>query len=181
MAEKTRNNSLIDVEGPDGSGKTTIAKELAKKLGYKYFERDSSLKADTSKQHPPEYYENLGRKLSKKLKKELEKNNIVIARYVYSISALNYANSKKRRAIIKDVIEPDYIIYCYASDEILRERLKLRKSEGNSLYHHEKDVEKYKRLCKRYKEIFSNKDNVIKIDTSEKTPEESVREIMEKL
>ena len=153
-------------------------------MDYFYFERTPKFKADTSKQYPLSYYKNLLRKLSSYIEKKIKQSGLVIARYMYSIPALIYAMTGKRVDVVKDVvdvvkdvIEPDYIIYCYAKLKILEKRIK----ERESLSVHEKDLNKFKRLCKRYKELFENKKNVIKIDTSNKTVEESVEEVLQKL
>jgi len=168
---------FIVVEGPDGSGKTSIAKELAKKINYAYFERTSELKANTSKQHPLDYYENLLKKLSFHLKTKLNKSGLIIARYLYSIPAIYYAKTGKKVSVAEDVLKPDIVIYCYARTEILRKRIYAR----DNLHEHEEEIEKYKRLCKRYEELFKDDKEIIKIDTSNKSIEESINEIYEKL
>jgi len=169
---------FVVVEGPDASGKTSIAKELANRINAIYFERTPDLRADTFKQHEIGYYENLGRKLSLQIEKKIEKSSVVIARYIYSISAIFYANTCKIRPVIKDVIEPDYIIYCYANSKTLIERIKKRSENGEPLSYIEKDPQKYKRLCERYEDLFKKGTNIIKIDTSNKTIAESVSKIL---
>ncbi len=169
---------FIVVEGPDASGKTSIAKELANKINALYFERTLDLRADTTKKHPIEYYESLGRKLSSQIKKELDKSSVVIARYVYSISAIFYADTCKIRPVITGVIKPDYIIYCYADSKTLIERLKRRSENGEPRSYIEKDPKKYKRLCRRYEDLFKNGDNVIKVNTSNKKLNKSVSKIL---
>lgn len=150
---------------------------MAKRLNYTYFERTSEFKADTFKQHPLDYYKNLLKKLSSHLKTKLNKSGLVIARYMYSIPAIYYAKTGKRVGIIEGVLKPDIVIYSYAKTETLRKRIGTR----NNLYEHEEDIEKYKRLCKRYEELFEDNKKIIKIDTSDKSVEESVNEIYEKL
>lgn len=169
---------FIVVEGPDGSGKTTIAKAFAERIHALYFERPRDLKADTLVQHEPEYYENIGRKLSTQIKKKLKKSDVVIARYVYSISALIYANTGIRRPFITDVVTPDLIVYCYAPSDILMDRVKKRSKLGVELYSHEKDVNKFKRLCVYYEDLFNNVSNVIRLDTTRNNVAECINEIV---
>lgn len=174
-------NIFVIVEGPDASGKTSIAKALAKRIHALYFERPSDLKADTSQQHEPEYYENIGRKLSSKIKEELNESSVVIARYIYTIPALFYSYTGKIRPVITDVIKPNYIVYCYADQDVLNERIKKRSENGEQISVIESDAKKYKRLCERYGQLFKKGENIIKIDTSNKTVDESVNEILNSL
>ena len=106
---------------------------------------------------------------------------MVIARYVYSIPALVFANANKRVNILEGVLKPDWVVYCYADRNVLRKRLKDRSEGGVSLAEHELDLERYDRLCQRYDELFENMDNVIRVNTSKKSVKESVDEILSKL
>lgn len=175
-------NIFVIVEGPDASGKTSIAKALAKRIHALYFERTSSdLKVDKSRRYRIEYYENIGRRLSSKIKEKLNESSVVIDGYIYSIPALFYSFTGKIRPIITDVIKPNYIVYCYVDQKTFNERIKKRSENGEPISIVESDTEKYKRLCERYEQLFKKGENIIKINTSNKTVDESVNEILNSL
>ena len=171
-------NIFVVVEGPDGAGKTSIAKELGKKLGLKYFQRNSEFKVNSKEQKDIKYYHDLTRRLGIRISKELKKSSIIIDRYAYSVPALLFAHTKKKESIAKKILIPDYVIYCYANKKILRSRINERLKNKNKIYQHEEDLKKYKRLCKRYKQLFRFKKDVIKINTSKKSVKESVDKIL---
>jgi thymidylate kinase/MoaA/NifB/PqqE/SkfB family radical SAM enzyme len=74
ILNKTSLGKFVVIEGPDGSGKTTIAKEIAKRLGYLYYRT------------PPSIFQN------DEIKKSLECDGLEISRYLYYLSSMHYAN-----------------------------------------------------------------------------------------
>ena len=151
-------------------------KSFGKKLGLTYFQRTSEFKADTQEQKNIEHYHDMTRRLGIKISRELKKSGIIIDRYAYSVPALFFAHTKKKKSIAENILIPDYVIYCYANKKILRDRINERLK--NKIYQHEEDLKKYKRLCKRYRQLVRFKKDVIKINTSKKSTEESVNKIL---
>lgn len=127
---------FIALEGLSGSGKTKIAKLLAKKLNAVYFKTPPppfSLfrnYVDRNFSHEDRYYFYLAGIMlaSEKIKKILEKDNVVCDRYLYTTLAFHAAVGVKTHNLseLKFILKPDVLFFVDCKDRLRQTRLRQR-------------------------------------------------------
>ncbi len=137
--------NFIDVEGFDGSGKSTIAKWISQEFGYEYHKSPSGLFAevrtcfeqfDIRLKDRIAFYTGDCIRISMLFNEQIDRGNkFVLDRYFYSTIA--YHESKQPnitcelREIYKALRKPDIILYITVDYETTLKRLKKRKNIQN--------------------------------------------------
>ena len=167
-------NKNIYLIGMMGSGKSTISKDLSKKLNYKCLDTDKLIVKDSKFKSIPEIFEKKGENYFRKLESNSlnyfdHKKEFVIA--TGGGIVLNEKNVQKMR-------KNGIIVYLYASIKTLADRIKV--SEGRPLL---KDSNLEKKLKKIYNQRKSKyiKASDLKIDTNKLNKIEIVNEIIKKV
>ena len=184
----------IAIEGMDGVGKTTASKLLAKRLGYKFIDKNLRELFDDNG-----YYDNYIRIRDKVnaspdrlftawfyalgniyLHTAHEKENIVTDRYFLS----NYAwsgtenNDEVYDLLVKKLGFPDLTVILYADEHAILSRLRHRDELDSDIKKVTLAKEKYEKMiyfCEKYKMPY------MVIDTSNLSPEEVVEVIMKRI
>lgn len=184
----------IAIEGMDGVGKTTASKLLAKRLGYKFIDKNLRELFDDNG-----YYDNYIRIRDKVnaspdrlftawfyalgniyLHTAHEKENIVTDRYFLS----NYAwsgtenNDEVYDLLVKKLGFPDLTVILYADEHAILSRLRHRNELDSDIKKVILAKEKYEKMiyfCEKYKMPY------MVIDTSNLSPEEVVEVIMKRI
>ena len=184
----------IAIEGMDGVGKTTTAKMLAARLGYRYIEKnlhelfdeddrfDNYFRIRDKVNASPDrlftaWFYALGNIY---LHTAHENDDVVTDRYFLS----NYAwsGTEDNRAVYDLLIEklgfPDLTVILYADETAIFERLRHRDEEDSDLAKVRLSKEKYEKMiyfCEKYKMPY------MVIDTSNISPEDVVEVIMKRI
>jgi deoxyguanosine kinase len=173
-------HKFIAVEGADGSGKTSIAKILADKLGGSYYhnppERIEYLRsfANESPGFLRYHYFLLGNCIASEEFKEILKVNPLIAdKYIYTTAAFHSAILKRPLDPIEGLLSPDWIIYAHADWDVVESRLAARPSRSKY-----EEIGFLKEVGREYDRILGNLPNVIRLDTTHKSAEEAVEEFL---
>lgn len=184
----------IAIEGMDGVGKTTASKLLAKRLGYKFIDKNLRELFDDD-----DFYDNYIRIRDKVnaspdrlftawfyalgniyLHTAHEKENIVTDRYFLS----NYAwsgtenNTEVYDLLVKKLGFPDLTVILYADEHAILSRLRHRDELDSDIKKVTLAKEKYEKMiyfCEKYKMPY------MVIDTSNLSPEEVVEVIMKRI
>lgn len=184
----------IAIEGMDGVGKTTASKLLAKRLGYKFIDKNLRELFDDG-----DFYDNYIRIRDKVnaspdrlftawfyalgniyLHTAHEKENIVTDRYFLS----NYAwsgtenNTEVYDLLVKKLGFPDLTVILYADEHAILSRLRHRDELDSDIKKVTLAKEKYEKMiyfCEKYKMPY------MVIDTSNLSPEEVVEVIMKRI
>lgn len=179
----TNKNKLIVVEGVDGTGKTSIAKVLAKKIGGIYYHSPSQKIeflhkiANASPAILRYWYFSFGNYISsQEFKRLLKKQHVVVDKYIYSTTAFHSIMLNKPLKLQTQLLLPDFIIYTQADFDVVDKRINSRPSR--SIY---EELEFLKAVSKKYDQLLGLSENVIRIDTTNKTAEQSVSEIITKI
>lgn len=176
--------TFINFEGLDGTGKTTLAREYAKRSGGVYYytppEQISGIRKfiDTSDDALIKcFYYMMGNAIaSKDIKELLKTTNVIADRYIYTTIAYHSLLLGKDIEAPKELLLPDLIIRVTASWEAIEKRIKERKIKNPF-----EEINHLKKVAEKYDRIFGGLNNVITIDTTNKKPDESLAEISEKL
>lgn len=175
-------NYFIVVEGIDGTGKTSVAKELAQRLNGKYYTCPPKIIlpfrkiADKSPYKLRYIYYLLGNYIAQlEIKSLLKHTTVVCDWYIFSTVAY-HSVLLKRQLRIPNIFMPSMVVYLGASISQISSRLAKRAT--NSKFENLDFLEKVKL---RYEELISGQNNVIKVDTTDKTVEVSVKQILENL
>lgn len=166
-----KDNFVLIITGPTGTGKTTLCKMVAEKFGYKYISGDEIKQEifpgleDIIKY--PEKLEVVKNELLKRTKESFDKNECVVVDYV--ILGQEYIGKFKNlfgQRLVLRVVLP--------SIETIIERDKKRETWTSG-------EESVKRLYKDFKEVenFIGKENYI--DNSNETPQETFDKYFSKL
>lgn len=184
----------IAIEGMDGVGKTTTSKILAKKLGYKYVEKNLHELFDqdggfdnyfrirdkvnqSSDRLFTSWFYGLGNIY---LHTVYENQNIVTDRYFLS----NYAwsgtknNTEVYDLLVKKLGFPDLTVILYANESAIFNRLRHRDEYDSDLKKVQQSKEKYEKMiyfCEHYKMPY------MVIDTSDLSPDEVVQVILKRI
>ena len=184
----------IAIEGMDGVGKTTASKLLAKRLGYKFIDKnlrelfddkgsyDNYIRIRDKVNASPDrlftaWFYALGNIY---LHTAHEKENIVTYRYFLS----NYAwsgtenNDEVYDLLVKKLGFPDLTVILYADEHAILSRLRHRDELDSDIKKVTLAKEKYEKMiyfCEKYKMPY------MVIDTSNLSPEEVVEVIMKRI
>lgn len=184
----------IAIEGMDGVGKTTASKLLAKRLGYKFIDKnlrelfddgdsyDNYIRIRDKVNASPDrlftaWFYALGNIY---LHTSHEKENIVTDRYFLS----NYAwsgtgnNDEVYDLLVKKLGFPDLTVILYADEHAILSRLRHRDELDSDIKKVTLAKEKYEKMiyfCEKYKMPY------MVIDTSNLSPEEVVEVIMKRI
>lgn len=184
----------IAIEGMDGVGKTTASKLLAKRLGYKFIDKnlrelfddgdsyDNYIRIRDKVNASPDrvftaWFYALGNIY---LHTAHEKENIVTDRYFLS----NYAwsgtenNTEVYDLLVKKLGFPDLTVILYADEHAILSRLRHRDELDSDIKKVTLAKEKYEKMiyfCEKYKMPY------MVIDTSNLSPEEVVEVIMKRI
>lgn len=184
----------IAIEGMDGVGKTTASKLLAKRLGYKFIDKnlrelfddkgsyDNYIRIRDKVNASPDrlftaWFYALGNIY---LHTAHEKENIVTDRYFLS----NYAwsgtenNDEVYDLLVKKLGFPDLTVILYADEHAILSRLRHRNELDSDIKKVILAKEKYEKMiyfCEKYKMPY------MVIDTSNLSPEEVVEVIMKRI
>ena len=184
----------IAIEGMDGVGKTTASKLLAKRLGYKFIDKnlrelfddgdsyDNYIRIRDKVNASPDrlftaWFYALGNIY---LHTAHEKENIVTDRYFLS----NYAwsgtanNDEVYDLLVKKLGFPDLTVILYADEHAILSRLRHRDELDSDIKKVTLAKEKYEKMiyfCEKYKMPY------MVIDTSNLFPEEVVEVIMKRI
>lgn len=184
----------IAIEGMDGVGKTTASKLLAKRLGYKFIDKnlrelfddgdsyDNYIRIRDKVNASPDrlftaWFYALGNIY---LHTAHEKENIVTDRYFLS----NYAwsgtenNDEVYDVLVKKLGFPDLTVILYADEHAILSRLRHRDKLDSDIKKVTLAKEKYEKMiyfCEKYKMSY------MVIDTSNLFPEEVVEVIMKRI
>lgn len=184
----------IAIEGMDGVGKTTASKLLAKRLGYKFIDKnlrelfddgdsyDNYIRIRDKVNASPDrlftaWFYALGNIY---LHTAHEKENIVTDRYFLS----NYAwsgtenNDEVYDLLVKKLGFPDLTVILYADEHAIVSRLRHRDELDSDIKKVTLAKEKYEKMiyfCEKYKMPY------MVIDTSNLSPEEVVEDIMKRI
>lgn len=184
----------IAIEGMDGVGKTTASKLLAKRLGYKFIDKnlrelfddgdsyDNYIRIRDKVNASPDrlftaWFYALGNIY---LHTAHEKENIVTDRYFLS----NYAwsgtenNDEVYDLLVKKIGFPDLTVILYADEHAILSRLRHRNELDSDIKKVILAKEKYEKMiyfCEKYKMPY------MVIDTSNLSPEEVVEVIVKRI
>lgn len=184
----------IAIEGMDGVGKTTASKLLAKRLGYKFIDKnlrelfddkgsyDNYIRIRDKVNASPDrlftaWFYALGNIY---LHTAHEKENIVTDRYFLS----NYAwsgtdnNTEVYDLLVKKLGFPDLTVILYADEHAILSRLRHRDELDSDIKKVTLAKEKYEKMiyfCEKYKMPY------MVIDTSNLSPEDVVEVIMKRI
>lgn len=184
----------IAIEGMDGVGKTTASKLLAKRLGYKFIDKnlrelfddgdsyDNYIRIRDKVNASPDrlftaWFYALGNIY---LHTAHEKENIVTDRYFLS----NYAwsgtknNDEVYDLLVKKLGFPDLTVILYADEHAILSRLRHRDELDSDIKKVTLAKEKYEKMiyfCEKYKMPY------MVIDTSNLSPEDVVEVIMKRI
>lgn len=184
----------IAIEGMDGVGKTTASKLLAKRLGYKFVDKNLRELFDDGDSY--DNYIRIRDKVNASsdrlftawfyalgniyLHTAHEKENIVTDRYFLS----NYAwsgtenNTEVYDLLVKKLGFPDLTVILYADEHAILSRLRHRDELDSDIKKVTLAKEKYEKMiyfCEKYKMPY------MVIDTSNISPEEVVEVIMKRI
>jgi dTMP kinase len=175
-------NLFIVVEGIDGAGKTSVAKELAEQLDGKYYKCPPRIilplrkVADKSPYRLRYFYYLVGNYIAQSEIKSILKHTVVVCDW-YIFSTIAYHSVLLKRSLrIPRILMPDKLVYLSASTSQITSRLAKRKIKSKF-----EDLNFLEKVRLRYEELISGLNNVIEVNTTDKTVEDSAKQILEKL
>ncbi len=173
---------IICFEGVDGAGKTTLSKRLAEMFQGVCLKSPPDEIAATRhfiKHAGPDitfHHYVFGNAAAGLQAQKLAATQLVcLDRYHFSTRAYHYEVLEKG-ALMPELPEVDLIIFLHAGWEIIEKRL----SERSDRKPHE-NIENLKKVYQNYQRVFSQKKNVITIDTGKYSIDESIAIIIKNL
>ena len=164
------------IEGLDASGKTTVATFLKERLNAVFPQVDMNGAVDENLLYDKNYYRALNKVISSEIKRLLEHHDVIQVRYIYSNIVNEFLVDGRINTQTPGIAEPDHIIYLYTDIDEIERRMGMRDKRSER-----ETRENSKKMMKVYDYIFNNDPRVIRVDTTHKTPEETVEEILQKL
>lgn len=138
---------IITISRQFGSGGRTIAKSVAEKLGYKYYDKEIIEKVSEMTGFDPKYIEENGEYAPGKSIFSLAGSFISSSRSMGGMSAYDYLWVMQRNAIIEIADEGDCVIVGRCADYILRDR-----PDAMHVFIHAPMESRAERIVKRYGE-----------------------------
>ena len=175
---------LIELASVDGAGKTSVGRDLAKGLDAHYYYSPPECLRDI-REHVrglgPEaglaYYMLGNHVASNEISEILSMSSVIAEPYTLSTQANHGFTLGREITIPGEIIVPDQIIYLTASWEEIEQRLAER---GESRKVHE-NVPRLMKVAEQYDRLLSDRENVIRVDTTGREVEKTVEIILRKL
>ena len=171
-------------EGVDGAGKTKLARCLADRISALYYPSPPKaiepLRALANASGPRarlNFYMFGNYLSSTEIAGYAEHIDVVVDRYVYSTLTEHSILLGEDLVMPPDLAQPDHIIHVTASwDEIARRYAEERpnRAERENIIHQQ-------RIAERFYNYFASLENVLRVDTTERVPEDVVTEIIKEL
>lgn len=175
-------NRLISIDWLDGCWKTTLGKKLAERIGGKYYytppEKIHSIReiADNTTPLIRSYYYMMWNLIASRDYEEMLKFwHVVSDRYFYATRAY-HEPLWIFLPVPDELIKPDAIVYISASWDSIEKRLKARFWQTPF-----EDLDYLKKVATHYEEILKDVPNVVKVDSTDRNPDDVTNEIIEKL
>lgn len=180
---------LVVIEGVDGTGKTTIAKLVATRLGYTYVYCPPPIMAAIRREVEQlrdfnarfYYYLACGMVLQPALEELLrEGQSVVVDRYIYSTFAMHRALGVQTGAVDMRSLPirwPDKAFLLVANREVRQYRC----SKRGDTQDYDKRIEQSEQLLERAQQIYMEYDDFTIIDTSERDVEFVYSRLLEEL
>lgn len=175
-------NIFIVLEGIDGSGKSSISKELSTRLGAQYYRCPPRILlplrkiADNSPYFIRYLYYLLGNFIAQReIRALLNRSSVVCDWYVFSTIAYHSVLLNKQLRV-PTILIPDKLIYLYATTEQIRTRLNARNVQNKF-----EDLDFLEQVKQKYEELFEHYPNIIRIDTTNKSISITVNELLQKI
>ena len=138
---------IITISRQFGSGGRTIAKSVAEKLGYKYYDKEIIEKVSEMTGFDPKYIEENGEYAPGKSIFSLAGSFISSSRSMGGMSAYDYLWVMQRNAVIEIADEGDCVIVGRCADYILRDR-----PDAMHVFIHAPMESRAERIVKKYGE-----------------------------
>jgi thymidylate kinase len=169
-------------EGVDGAGKTVLARCLAEKISALYYpsppEAIEPLRALANASDPRarlNFYMFGNHLSSTEIAGYAENIDVVVDRYIYSTLTEHSVLLDDVLEMPPGLVQPDHIIHVTASwQEIERRYVEQRPKRAER-----ENVAHQKKIAAMFDHYFSGLDNVLRVDTTERVPEDVVAEIIE--
>ncbi len=177
---------IIAVEGADCTGKGEVCYRLAKFLNAILYKtppeqmrvEQDRINATASDADHYDYFIRVVRAASEEIATLARKRNIVVDRYW--MTTIVYHRAMGLPAKLEDIgkiVMPDVTVYLTVSPEAQDQRMKNRgMSPGD-----QRMLGRQHLIRQRYEEVIANHGNVVRVDTSNITPEEAVNSVVSSL